>query len=255
MGGSSPARVFVDVSDDNGSYQFNPNIIHATNGTVVTFRFSGIPGNHSVTQSTFASPCQPLAGGFDSGFVTARDPFPGFNYTVVNDQKAAWFYCRQNTPTVHCHSGMVGVINGVISRFKDFQDAAEAITDTNSTASPSNPTASTLQHTKAPIPVGAIVAGTIGALTFIALCICTFVLLRRRRRRQRAQLEGTRPDPLIVHEKGPFPSTDDSVPKLSRILREVRSLRRQTRHVSGPPSPNEPPPKYTVSASVSSSID
>jgi hypothetical protein len=170
---------------------------------------------------------------------------------------------------------MVGVINGVISRFKDFQDRAEGIADTNSTASPSNvrvrspvqllvisliskvaqPTASTLQHKKAPIPVGAIVGGTIGALTFIALCVCAFVLLRRRRRRQRAQLEGTRPDPLIVHEKGPFPSTDDSVPKLSRLLREVRSLRRQTRHVSGPPSPNEPPPKYTVSASVSSSIN
>ncbi|KAJ7833505.1 hypothetical protein B0H14DRAFT_3462633 [Mycena olivaceomarginata] len=85
----------ANVSDNNGSYQFNPNIIHATNGTVVPDpRYS--PGNPSMTQSSFASPRQPLTGGFDSGFVAARDPFPGFNYTVVNEQNAVWLYCRKN---------------------------------------------------------------------------------------------------------------------------------------------------------------
>ncbi|KAJ7780490.1 hypothetical protein B0H14DRAFT_3507504 [Mycena olivaceomarginata] len=99
----SQGKTYVDreanVSDNNGSYQFNPNIIHATNGTVVTFRCSGIPGNPSMTQSSFASPRQPLAGGFDSGFVAARDPFPGFNYTVVNEQNAVWLYCRKTEYT------------------------------------------------------------------------------------------------------------------------------------------------------------
>ncbi|KAJ7321965.1 hypothetical protein DFH08DRAFT_712600 [Mycena albidolilacea] len=103
-------KIFVDVSDDDGSYRFNPNIIHAANGTIISFRFSGIPGNHSVTQSTFATPCQPLAVGFDSGFIAARKQadgtFPIFNHTVINDQNAAWFYCRQDTPTSHCHLGM-----------------------------------------------------------------------------------------------------------------------------------------------------
>jgi hypothetical protein len=102
-------KIFVDVSDDDGSYRFNPNIIHAANGTVISFRFSGMcvvllasrafhrssrpccsPGNHSVTQSTFATPCQPLAVGFDSGFIAARQhadgTFPIFNHTVINDQ-------------------------------------------------------------------------------------------------------------------------------------------------------------------------
>ncbi|KAJ7802984.1 hypothetical protein B0H14DRAFT_2384955, partial [Mycena olivaceomarginata] len=136
---------------------FNPNIIHAANGTIISFRFSGIPGNHSVTQSTFATPCQPLAVGFDSGFIAARKQadgtFPIFNHTVINDQNAAWFYCRQDTPTSHCHlgmyarsftaplmnvirQGMVGVINGVLPRFKAFQDKAEGFT--NSSASPSS---------------------------------------------------------------------------------------------------------------------
>ncbi|MDK0628442.1 hypothetical protein P5F04_16440, partial [Clostridium perfringens] len=54
---------------DGGIFQFIPNDITAANGTTVTFRFTGAPGNHTVTQSSFADPCNPLAGGFDSGFV------------------------------------------------------------------------------------------------------------------------------------------------------------------------------------------
>ncbi|KAJ7866454.1 hypothetical protein B0H14DRAFT_372606 [Mycena olivaceomarginata] len=252
MSGSTPAHIFVDVSDDDGSYRFNPNIIHAANGTIISFRFSGIPGNHSVTQSTFATPCQPLAVGFDSGFIAARKQadgtFPIFNHTVINDQNAAWFYCRQDTPTSHCHLGMVGVINGVLPRFKAFQDKAEGFT--NSSASPSSTSTSNLQHSKAPVPVGGIVGGTIGALTFIALLVFAFLLLRRRRQHY-SRLTGMRPDPLIMHEKGSVSPTDENVSVLSTILREIRSLHIQIERSNVPPPPNEPPPQYTGAATVS----
>lgn len=48
------------------------------------------PGNHSVTQSTFANPCQPEAGGFDSGWVQILDPeteIPEWNLTITDDAK------------------------------------------------------------------------------------------------------------------------------------------------------------------------
>ncbi|KAJ7909975.1 hypothetical protein B0H13DRAFT_1616066, partial [Mycena leptocephala] len=67
------------------------------------------PGNHSVVQSSFANPCDPLVGGFDSGFTPAKKlkngSFPMFNYTVTDDQSPMWFFCKQESPTSHCHQG------------------------------------------------------------------------------------------------------------------------------------------------------
>ncbi|KAJ7776491.1 hypothetical protein DFH07DRAFT_714856, partial [Mycena maculata] len=116
-----------------GSDQFIPNEITAANGTIVSFRFSGIPGNHSVTQSTFATPCQPLAGGLDSGFISGKETklgvFPTWNYTVTNDQTPIWLFCNQLVPSSHCHEGMVAVINPQVARdentFEAFQGKAE----------------------------------------------------------------------------------------------------------------------------------
>lgn len=46
------------------------------------------PGNHSITQSTFAQPCNPMPGGFDSGNVLIPasnvSQTPEWNLTVVN---------------------------------------------------------------------------------------------------------------------------------------------------------------------------
>ncbi|KAF7348997.1 hypothetical protein MVEN_01420800 [Mycena venus] len=243
--------VIVNVSANNGTYQFIPPIIHASNGTVVSFQFSGIPGNHSVTQSSFASPCQPLANGFDSGFIAAREKtdgtFPTFNLTVTNDQNAMWFYCRQQTPTSHCNSGMVGVINGVKTRFQTFQDKAQ---NSHPTSSAQGAAVSNVSDPKPSVPIGAIIGATIGTLLLVVLCVIGVVL--RRRRRHHARLEGMRPDPLITYEKGPFPP-ENGVTVLSAILREVRSLRTQMRpggastSASSPPS-DCPPPKYTISS-------
>lgn len=112
-----------------GAFQFMPPNITATNGTVVTFMFTGSPGNHTVAQSTLDSPCQPMSGGFDSGFISVpantTGGFPSWNLTITNDQDresetvntlqnanvfalAIYFYCAQLQPVPHCSSGMVG---------------------------------------------------------------------------------------------------------------------------------------------------
>ncbi|KAJ7896551.1 hypothetical protein B0H13DRAFT_1623919, partial [Mycena leptocephala] len=138
----------VDVAAESispgGIYQFIPNMITASNGTIVSFRFSGIPGNHSVTQSTLVAPCQPLLNGFDSGFIDGKETkagkFPTWNYTVTNDQSSIWFFCNQQTPSSHCRAGMVGVINGHASGFGNFQAKAEGIALASTASGPSQPT-------------------------------------------------------------------------------------------------------------------
>jgi hypothetical protein len=52
--------------------------------------FAISPGNHSVSQSSFGSPCEPLAGGFDSGWVSVPEslsPPPEWNLTITDDSK------------------------------------------------------------------------------------------------------------------------------------------------------------------------
>jgi hypothetical protein len=104
---SSPGGVQQFLS----TTQFEPNLVLATNGTIVTFKFTGrcvsfplsymrtvklnepmwiySPGNHSVTQSSFANPCQPLDGGFDSGWISVKEALPSppeWNLTITNDR-------------------------------------------------------------------------------------------------------------------------------------------------------------------------
>jgi plastocyanin len=105
----------------------------------VTFTFQ--QKNHTVTQSSFASPCTPLEGGFDSGFqFVAADvingPFPAASL-VIEDTDPVWIYCRQRVPTSHCAAGMVFAINPGDGQLAAFQAAAKA------TGSSSNATATT----------------------------------------------------------------------------------------------------------------
>ncbi|KAJ7744746.1 hypothetical protein DFH07DRAFT_749283, partial [Mycena maculata] len=111
---------------------YSPNNIPAPNGTIVSFQFSGFPGNHTVTQSTFASPCEPAAGGFDSGWVfvnSSQKTPPTWNLTITNDRAPIWFFCKQlkgpNNKT-HCNLEMTGVINvqAANKSFASFQAAA-----------------------------------------------------------------------------------------------------------------------------------
>lgn len=86
---------------------FTPNNTVAAMGDTVTFHFW--PQDHSVVQASFAAPCEPLEGGFYSGFVPVSSGASPKTFTIdVNTTKPIWFYCSQGK---HCQSGMVGVIN------------------------------------------------------------------------------------------------------------------------------------------------
>ncbi|KAG5944802.1 hypothetical protein E4U53_006823 [Claviceps sorghi] len=78
-------------------------------GDTVVFEF--LAQNHSVTQAAFDSPCLPLAGGMDSGFIAnpnnSASPPPRVAMRVMTT-KPLWFYCRQKG---HCGKGMVFSIN------------------------------------------------------------------------------------------------------------------------------------------------
>jgi plastocyanin len=51
-----------------GGLVFTPDHVNAKVGDVVLFTFLG--NNHTATQSAFTTPCDPLAGGMDSGFMS-----------------------------------------------------------------------------------------------------------------------------------------------------------------------------------------
>ncbi|UNI19259.1 hypothetical protein JDV02_005455 [Purpureocillium takamizusanense] len=115
VGGTRVLHVDVGL---NG-LTFTPNNVTELPGTVVEFNFN--PKNHSVVQSSFDKPCQPLdGGGFSSGFIPTSSPKPGVQFQVViNDTKPIWYYCAQTTGN-HCQSGMVGSINAALTGDKTF---------------------------------------------------------------------------------------------------------------------------------------
>ncbi|KAJ6620450.1 hypothetical protein B0H10DRAFT_2215974 [Mycena sp. CBHHK59/15] len=115
-----------------GSF-FNPATTSAQTNDIVTFVFGG--DFHSVTQSSFESPCVRLAGGFDSGFAGRGpqylNPTLTWNLRITNSSEAIWFFCEATVPTSHCQSGMVGVINPPsIQMYNQFLSAAKVVTST-----------------------------------------------------------------------------------------------------------------------------
>ncbi|ELR05823.1 hypothetical protein GMDG_01900 [Pseudogymnoascus destructans 20631-21] len=105
---SAPGLQIVTVGDNN-AIAFSPDTITAAVGSSIEFVF--FPPIHSVTQSTFESPCAPLANGtgFWSGaFTTASGKNANVFTLIVNDTNPIWFFCA--TPS-HCEAGMAGVIN------------------------------------------------------------------------------------------------------------------------------------------------
>ncbi|KAK0715208.1 hypothetical protein B0H67DRAFT_488705 [Lasiosphaeris hirsuta] len=105
-------KLTVDVGP-NGALVYSSNNITELPRTVVEFLFN--PRNHTVTQSSFEKPCQPLDGGFSSGFVaTTASPSGASFKIVIADTKPIWFYCGQVNGN-HCQSGMVGSINAPVA--------------------------------------------------------------------------------------------------------------------------------------------
>ncbi|KAI1368939.1 Cupredoxin [Xylaria arbuscula] len=102
---------------------YAPPSIEAAVGDMVVFTFMST--NHTVTQSTFAAPCDAMAGGMDSGFQPNADnavnPAPQVAMQVMTSDPL-WFYCKQ---TGHCGKGMVFSINPTAEKSQDiFQQMA-----------------------------------------------------------------------------------------------------------------------------------
>lgn len=124
----------IQVGGAGGALVYDPEAIAAQPGDQVVFHFH--PKNHTVTQSSFANPCGPKDGGFNSGFMpvpaNTTDNFP--TYTInVNDTTPIWVYCGQagNTPASHCGAGMVFAVNcgqdGSPNSFTNFKKSALAV--------------------------------------------------------------------------------------------------------------------------------
>lgn len=90
---SAKQTIRIDVGKDG--LQYSAPSVKAAVGDELEFHY--YPKNHTVTQSSFDKPCQPLAGGFHSGFVPTQPDAAGLStFTVtVKDKKPIWFYCGQ----------------------------------------------------------------------------------------------------------------------------------------------------------------
>jgi len=127
---------------ENGTLSYNPTSVQAQVGDTIAFQF--VAKNHTVTQSTFANPCQNLTNpdgstGIDSGFMfvnaTNVTSFPQWSFTLNNASAPLWFYCRQ---TGHCEQGMVFAVNPTAEKsFNAFQANAMNSTAANGTATSS----------------------------------------------------------------------------------------------------------------------
>jgi len=90
---------------------YTPPSVNATTGDILHFIFEAT--NHTVTQSTFETPCSPLLGGVNTGFnfpvnSSVTSDFPTFDIIVTDDTQPMWFYCAQPD---HCSQGMVFAAN------------------------------------------------------------------------------------------------------------------------------------------------
>jgi len=105
-------RIFAGSTTANNGLHFEPENVVAEIGDLVEFHF--LPKNHTVVQSSFDKPCEPLA--------SAAGVFSGFNFATpqgeakdvftfqVQNKEPFWYYCSQVVGN-HCQMGMSGVIN------------------------------------------------------------------------------------------------------------------------------------------------
>jgi plastocyanin len=94
-----------------GKLLFDPQTVMAKVNDEVEFQF--FARNHSVTQSSFDNPCNPIDRAIFSAFVPSASPdtASATTFTVkVTDTIPKWFYCGQ-TNGDHCQSGMLFAIN------------------------------------------------------------------------------------------------------------------------------------------------
>ncbi|TFK97785.1 hypothetical protein BDV98DRAFT_573799 [Pterulicium gracile] len=91
---------------------FDPSSIHPSAGDTIVFEFRS--GDHSAVQSSFASPCAGIDGGFNSGVQTVGDDLevdaPGLPQIrlLVNDTQPLWFF---DEAAGLCRDGAVFSVN------------------------------------------------------------------------------------------------------------------------------------------------
>jgi plastocyanin len=111
-----------------------PSELTAQVGEKVEFHFG--KGQHSVAQSSFDNPCQPLnTTGFFSGKVPVTEGWSENVFTVeIKDDKPLWYYCAT---AKHCQAGMVGVINAPASGARTLQQYSDAAKEAKENTEPS----------------------------------------------------------------------------------------------------------------------
>ncbi|KAF2685828.1 hypothetical protein K458DRAFT_417034 [Lentithecium fluviatile CBS 122367] len=110
-------RIYAGSTVENGGLHFEPQNLVAMTGEYVEVHF--LAKNHTIVQSSFDKPCEPLAdgAGFFSGFnfatsegtIANGEAIKVFTFEVQNEDPI-WFYCSQPNGE-HCKAGMSGVIN------------------------------------------------------------------------------------------------------------------------------------------------
>ncbi|KAH8155871.1 uncharacterized protein LAJ45_00883 [Morchella importuna] len=139
-----PATHTVTVGGTAGLVYAPSQIVAAVNDVV---QFVFMSQNHTVTESTFALPCNKKAADApDSGFMANPNntivPAPTWEYTVTGTE-ATWWYCKQRTGT-HCGKGMVFAINPTVEKtFDTFKAAAIMLNGTAATTTASATAAET----------------------------------------------------------------------------------------------------------------
>ncbi|CZS90573.1 uncharacterized protein RAG0_01606 [Rhynchosporium agropyri] len=116
-----------------GGLVYTPDQVVAAIGDMVIFEFHS--QNHTATQSAFTTPCDPLAGGMDTGFMANANntisPAPQVAMQVTVSTPL-WFYCRQGN---HCGKGMTFSINPTANKTQAmFQQMAVAQKGAGATA-------------------------------------------------------------------------------------------------------------------------
>jgi len=117
---SSASSSLQTIAVAKNGLTFTPNSITAKVGEKVVFQFA--QAGHSVTQSSFEQPCQPVnASGINSGFSTTGTGPQSFFTVQINSTDPIWGFCAQ---VGHCQGGMAFVINAPSGQTIDMYQAA-----------------------------------------------------------------------------------------------------------------------------------
>ncbi|EXK92419.1 hypothetical protein FOQG_05573 [Fusarium oxysporum f. sp. raphani 54005] len=130
---TASAAVHVVKVGENG-LNFTPAQTSAKVGDTVEFHF--YEGFHSVAQSSFAKPCEPInSTAFFSGDQNVKTKVSDKVFTIeVKSEDPIWYYCAVQG---HCNGGgMVGAINAPTSGAKSFDNYAKAAADSKDSSAP-----------------------------------------------------------------------------------------------------------------------